>query len=188
MKRLFLLLLSYFFFIGLSAQGDYQMYAHLYEGCIDDEESPIYGGSYSGYPKNLVDAQFPGGDVELSLYIHKNTERQEVYSGEVDEQGNQLLVTGEVLVQFVIDRCGKPGRFQVVQSLTEEQDAEALRVIESLPIFKSGSIDGIRVKTAYIAPVRFRWKTMPPKEPEAPAYESEDFFEEWTPDSGGEWW
>lgn len=76
MKRLFLLLLSYFFFIGLSAQGDYQMYAHLYEGCIDDEESPIYGGSYSGYPKNLVDAQFPGGDVELSLYIHKNTERQ----------------------------------------------------------------------------------------------------------------
>ena len=187
MKRIFLTLLS-FISLLLFAQGDYGMYAYLYEGCVDDEESPIYGGSYSSYPPELVDAQFPGGDVELSLYIYRNTERQEVYSGETDADGNQLLVTGEVLVQFVIDRCGKPGRFQVVQSLTEEQDAEALRVIESLPIFKSGSIDGIRVKTAYIAPVKFRWKTMPPKEPEAPAYESDDFFQEWSPDSGDEWW
>ena len=188
MKRFYLFSLLCFVLVGLHAQGDYNMYVRLYEGCIDDEESPIYGGSYSSYPSNLIDAQFPGGDVELSLYIYRNTERQEVYSGEIDENGNQLLVTGEVLVQFVIDRCGKPGRFLVVQSLTEEQDAEALRVMESLPIFRAGTIDGIRVKTAYIAPVRFRWKTMPPKEPEAPAYESEDFFEEWTPDSGGEWW
>lgn len=187
MKRIFLTLLS-FISLLLFAQGDYNKYVYLYEGCVDDEESPIYGGSYSSYPPELVDAQFPGGDVELSLYIYRNTERQEVYSGETDADGNQLLVTGEVLVQFVIDRCGKPGRFQVVQSLTEEQDAEALRVIESLPIFKSGSIDGIRVKTAYIAPVKFRWKTMPPKEPEAPAYESDDFFQEWSPDSGDEWW
>ena len=187
MKRIFLTLLS-FISLLLFAQGDYSKYAYLYEGCVDDEESPIYGGSYSSYPPELVDAQFPGGDVELSLYIYRNTERQEVYSGETDADGNQLLVTGEVLVQFVIDRCGKPGRFQVVQSLTEEQDAEALRVIQSLPIFKSGSIDGIRVKTAYIAPVKFRWKTMPPKEPEAPVYESDDFFQEWSPDSGDEWW
>ena len=131
--------------------------------------------------------QFPGGDVELSLYIHKNTERQEVYSGELDADGNQLLVTGEVLVQFVIDRCGKPGRFQIIQSLTEEQDAEALRVIESLPIFRSASIDGIRVKSAYIAPVKFQWKTMPPKK-EEPSYESTDFFDEWDASSDDEWW
>lgn len=188
MKRFYLFSLLCFVLVGLHAQGDYNMYVRLYEGCIDDEESPIYGGSYSSYPSNLIDAQFPGGDVELSLYIYRNTERQEVYSGEIDENGNKLLVTGEVLVQFVIDRCGKPGRFLVVQSLTEEQDAEALRVMESLPIFRAGTIDGIRVKTAYIAPVKFRWKTMPPKEPETPAYESEDFFQEWTPDSGDDWW
>jgi len=188
MKRFYLFSLLCFVLVGLHAQGDYNMYVRLYEGCIDDEESPIYGGSYSSYPSNLIDAQFPGGDVELSLYIYRNTERQEVYSGEIDENGNQLLVTGEVLVQFVIDRCGKPGCFLVVQSLTEEQDAEALRVMESLPIFRAGTIDGIRVKTAYIAPVKFRWKTMPPKEPETPVYESEDFFQEWTPDSGDDWW
>lgn len=187
MKRLLLFLFS-LLHLCVCAQGDYGMYAYLYQGCVDDEESPIYGGSYSSYPTNLSDAQFPGGEVELSLFIHRNTERQEVYSGEIDAEGNQLLVTGEVLVQFVIDRCGKPGHFQVVQSLTDEQDAEALRVMESLPIFKAGSIDGIRVKTAYIAPVKFRWKTMPPKEPETPAYESDDFFDDWSSDSDDDWW
>lgn len=190
MKRFVFLLTWCALSVCLFAQGDYGMYAHLYKDCIDDENSPIYGGSYSEYPKELMDAQFPGGDVELSLFIYKNTERQEVYSGETDADGNALLVTGEVLVQFVIDRCGKPGRFQVVQSLTEEQDAEALRVMESLPIFKPASIDGIRVKSAYVAPVKFRWKTMPPKEPEAPAYESDNFFDEWSSGSGSDddWW
>ena len=188
MKRFLLLLWYCALAIWVCGQGDYAMYAHLYKDCVDDEESPIYGGSYSAYPKELNDAQFPGGDVELSLFIYKNTERQEVYSGEKDEQGNDLLVTGEVLVQFVIDRCGKPGRFQVVQSLTEEQDAEALRVMESLPIFKPASIDGIRVKSAYVAPIKFRWKTMPPKEPEQPSYESDNFFDEWSSGSDDDWW
>lgn len=188
MKRIFFIFGFVVCLLGAYAQGDYGMYAHLYKDCIDDEQSTIYGGSYSAYPPELVDAQFPGGDVELSLFIYKNTERQEVYSGETDADGNQLLVTGEVLVQFVVDRCGKPGRFQVVQSLTEEQDAEALRVMESLPIFKAASIDGIRVKAAYIAPVKFRWKTMPPKEPETPSYESDNFFDEWSSGSDDEWW
>ncbi len=186
MKKFCFLLLLGLLSSSLFAQGDYGMYAHLYVDCVDDEESPIYGGSYSPYPPDLMDAQFPGGDVELSLFIHKNTERQEVYSGEVDAEGNKLLVTGEVLVQFVIDRCGKPGRFQILQSLTEEQDAEALRVIESLPIFKSAAINGIRVKSAYIAPVKFQWKTMPPKV-EEPDYSSDDF---WSSDSfsDDDWW
>ena len=186
MKKIFVLLLLGVVSMQLFAQGDYGMYAHLYAGCVDDEESPIYGGSYSAYPPDLMDAQFPGGDVELSLFIHKNTERQEVYSGELDAKGNQLLVTGEVLVQFVIDRCGKPGRFQIVQSLTEEQDAEALRVMESLPIFKAAAINGIRVKAAYIAPVKFQWKTMPPKV-EEPDFTSDDF---WSSDSNSDddWW
>ncbi|MCQ2369105.1 MAG: energy transducer TonB [Paludibacteraceae bacterium] len=135
---------------------NYMMYAGIYgKDCVDDEESPIYGATYSAYPKDLVDAQFPGGDLELSLYLSRNTEIQEVYSGEYDKNGEPLLVTGEVIVEFVIDRCGKPGRFKILQSLTDEQDAEALRVMESLPAFRAATIDGYRVKSAYVAPIRF---------------------------------
>lgn len=144
---------------------DYMMYTGIYGECEDDEPSQIYGGSYSEYPPGLVDAQFPGGDVELSIYLSRNTDLQEVYSGEYDKNGEPLLVTGEVLVEFVIDRCGKPTKFRIIQSLTEEQDAEALRVMETLPMFRAASLDGYRVKSAYIAPIRFlRDKKPKPKE------------------------
>ncbi len=146
---------------------DYMMYTGIYGECEDDEPSQIYGGSYSEYPPGLIDAQFPGGEVELVRYISRNTDIQEVYSGEYDKNGVPLLVTGDVLVEFVIDRCGKPGKFRVVQSLTDEQDAEALRVMETLPMFRAASLDGYRVKSAYIAPIRFLHDRMPkPKEDE----------------------
>ncbi|MEE0989835.1 MAG: hypothetical protein UIC45_00745, partial [Paludibacteraceae bacterium] len=67
---------------------------------------------------------------------------------------------------------------QIVQSLTEEQDAEALRLMEMLPVFKSASINGIRVKSAYIAPVKFRWKHMPEPKPE-PEYTDDYYYEDW---------
>ena|SRR5574344_1220362 len=157
------------------SQSNPMQYAAMYEGCVDDEESEIYGGTHGEYPNTLVDAVFPGGDVELSLFIYKNTEIQEVYSGELDVDGNPLLVVGEVLVEFVIDRCGKPGRFRVVQSLTDEQDAEALRVMENLPIFKAATLDGYRVKSAYIAPVKFSKDRWIVKEPE-PSYDDYYYY------------
>lgn len=178
MRKLIFLILSLVIGSNLLAQTDRYLYAPLYEGCVDDEPSPIYGGTYNAYPKDMIDAQFPGGDVELSLFIYQNTERQEVYSGETDEKDKALLVTGEVLVQFVIDRCGKPGNFQIIQSLTEEQDAEALRIMEMLPIFKAATIDGYRVKSAYIAPVKFKWKYMPEPEPE-PEYTDDYYYDDW---------
>lgn len=178
MRKLIFLILLLVIGSNLLAQTDRYLYAPLYEGCVDDEPSPIYGGTYNAYPKDMIDAQFPGGDVELSLFIHQNTERQEVYSGETDEKGKALLVTGEVLVQFVIDRCGKPGNFQIIQSLTEEQDAEALRIMEMLPIFKAATIDGYRVKSAYIAPVKFKWEYMPEPEPE-PEYTDDYYYDDW---------
>ena len=180
MKKPLFVIISLLVCVNILAQTESYVYAPLYEGCVDDEPSPIYGGTYNAYPKELIDAQFPGGDVELSLFIHQNTERIEVYSGETDENGKALLVTGEVLVQFVIDRCGKPGNFQIIQSLTEEQDAEALRIMEMLPIFKAATIDGYRVKSAYIAPVKFKWKHMPEPETE-PEYNYDDYYYD-------DWW
>lgn len=151
------------------------MYIGLYgDSCVDNEPSQIYGGTYSEYPKGLNDAQFPGGDVELALFISRNTEVIEVYSGENDKQGNPLLVTGDVLVEFVIDRCGQPGKFKILQSLTPEQDAEALRVMESMPMFRAASLDGYRVKSAYVAPVHFQKDHYPKPEPE-PEFNYDDY-------------
>ena len=143
------------------AQTDPMRYANLYLDCEDTEYSPIYGATYGDYPPNLVDAEFPGGVVEFSMFLAQNTRPIEVYGEDVDTDGTKLLMTGQVLVEFVIDRCGQPCNFRILQSLSPQQDEEALRVIQSLPVFKAATIDGIRVKSAYIAPVKFKWKRMP---------------------------
>lgn len=171
-------------------QGEYQKYAILYQGCVDDEVSTIYGGSYGAYPENFNDAQFPGGDVELASYVYQNTNLVEVFSGEKDIDGEPLLVTGKVIIQVVIDRCGKPGQFQIVQSLTEEQDAEAMRVVEGLPIFMSASIDGMRVKSAYHIPVSFNKPRRPPVKKEEEYVEDDDDwgYGDYSDDSGDDGW
>lgn len=160
---------------------DLMKYAYLYEGCIDDQPSTIYGGSYNDYPEGMIDAEFPGGDIDFIVFIKNNTELQEVYSGEYDRQGRPLLVTGEVLVEFVVDRCGKPGNFRIVQSLTDEQDAEALRLMETLPIFKAAEIDGYRVKSAYVAPIPFTksiWEE-PASDPYDYYYDNDYYYDDY---------
>lgn len=156
---------------------DIMKYARLYEGCIDNEPSVIYGASYNPYPAGLSDAEFPGGDVEFIVYIKNNTEIQEVYSGEYDEKGRPLLVTGEVWVEFVVDRCGLTRNFRVVQSLTDEQDAEALRVMESLPIFKAAELNGYRVKAAYIAKIPFMKSIWEEPKPDPYSYYEDGYYD-----------
>ena len=155
-------------------QTDPMRYANLYIDCEDMESSPIYGATYSEYPDKLIDAEFPGGVVEFSMFLAQNTRPIEVYGEDLDSDGSKLLLTGEVLVEFVVDRCGQPCNFRILQSLTPQHDEEAMRVIQLLPVFKAASIDGIRVKSAYIAPIKFKWKRMPKRKygPDAaPSYD-----------------
>lgn len=140
---------------ALSFADELMRYAQFYQGCVDDEPSEIYGGTYSEYPEGLTDAEFPGGVVAMVMFLQQNLETQEVYTGQVDKKGNKILKTGEVLVEFVVDRCGLPGRFKVIQPLSPEQDEEALRVVRMLPVFRAPTLDGYRVKAAYVAHIRF---------------------------------
>ena len=95
MKKLSILFFSFVLqFTALVAQDDSVLeYAHLFPNCIDNQESTIYGGTYSEYPPEIEDAIFPGGGfVKMSQYIYSNTEMQPVYTGELNESGDSLLV------------------------------------------------------------------------------------------------
>ena len=161
------------------SQADLLMYEGFYANCVDDEKSPIYGGSYCDYPKNMHDAKFPGGDVELSLYIYQNTVMPDVFSGEKDVDGTPLLVTGDVRVQIVVDRCGHTCCYEILQSLSPEQDAAAINVVRTLPTFRPATIDGYRVKSAYIIPVKFNKKRYREPEPEPEPEPSYDDYYYW---------
>ncbi|MBO4370707.1 MAG: energy transducer TonB [Paludibacteraceae bacterium] len=176
MKRLFLICIALLAVSLMHAEVDYLMYEAVYAKCVDDEPSDIYGGTYHPYPQGMYDAKFPGGDVELSLYLYQNTEMPDVFSGEIDIDGKPLLLTGEVKVQVVVDRCGHTCCYEILQSLSEEQDQAALKVVKSLPTFKPASLDGYRVKSAYILPVKFNKKRQKEPEPQYDDYNYDDYY------------
>lgn len=162
-------LFVWFFFSGLFvyAQNNYAEFEDLYPGCVDNQESTIYGGTYGKWPKGLNLPVFPnGGDVQITRYVKDNMEYPHVVEAYDTIPGTkevkEVLAKGVVAVQVVIDRCGRPTRAEVVQSVNGEYDAEALRIISGMPVFQPGDYMGERVKVALIIPVHFNRDKMPP--------------------------
>ena len=91
--------------------------------------------------------RFPGGDQALMKYLQENI----VYPLEAAKN----KVQGRVIVQFVVERNGAVGEVKVVRSAEESLDAEAVRVIKTLPKFFPAREGGETVAVWYTLPVTF---------------------------------
>lgn len=94
--------------------------------------------------------QFPGGETVLLKYLQENI----VYP----PQALKDSVQGRVVVRFVIDHLGYVGEVEVVSSVHELLDAEAVRVVKTLPRFAPGRISGKAVSEWLTLPVTFKLK------------------------------
>lgn len=65
-------------------------------------------------------------------------------------------VQGRVQVEFIIDKEGKVTDVKVAKGVSEELDAEAIRVIAASPKWKPGKVSGLKVSTSITIPVEFR--------------------------------
>ncbi|MBQ4173598.1 MAG: energy transducer TonB, partial [Prevotella sp.] len=63
---------------------------------------------------------------------------------------------GRVLVNFIVEADGTISNANVVRSVSEELDAEALRVVENMPKWKPGMQNGKSVRVKYTIPISFR--------------------------------
>ena len=90
---------------------------------------------------------FPGGEVGLLRYLQENIQ----YPPEAAKNN----VQGRVILQFVVDKTGQVGEVKILRSVSEEIDAEAVRVVKSLPKFEPGRQDGKPVAVWYTLPVSF---------------------------------
>lgn len=90
---------------------------------------------------------YPGGDAELLKYIGSNTK----YPEAAKNSGTQ----GSVIVRFCITSKGKVSQAKVLKGISPELDAEALRVVSTLPDFEPGMQGGKQVPVWYMAPITF---------------------------------
>jgi TonB family protein len=101
---------------------------------------------------------FPGGNEGMSAWISDNLE----YPGKAYKD----KITGVVYVNFVVSSTGKVKNVAVNKSIDPLLDAEAVRVISSMPDWKPASQNGKSVNVSYCVPVEFKlWgKINPGKE------------------------
>ena len=94
------------------------------------------------------EAQFPGGQQALMTWLGQNMK----YPSEAMEEG----IDGRVMVGFVINKDGSVDEVKVVKSVHPILDAEAVRVIKSMPKWTPGKKAGKAVRVGYTLPLTFR--------------------------------
>ncbi len=85
--------------------------------------------------------------LEIIKYVSKNTK----YPPIAKDAGIQ----GTVFVYFVVGKNGKVKDVRVLREVDSRLDAEAIRVVESLPTFEPGEQRGKAVSVQYTIPVKF---------------------------------
>jgi TonB family protein len=94
--------------------------------------------------------QFPDGSDALMTWIGTNVK----YPPEAAKKG----IMGQVMVNFLVDSEGKIKDVKVDKSINPLLDAEAIRVISSMPDWKPGSQQGKKVGVIMKIPVNFTLK------------------------------
>lgn len=90
---------------------------------------------------------FPGGDVALLKFIAENTQ--------YPESAKTSKISGRVIIRFVVNKEGKTEEATVLRGVHPLLDAEAIRVVNSLPAFSPGKQGGKPVPVYYMVPVTF---------------------------------
>ena len=92
--------------------------------------------------------EFPGGYPSLMKYIKQNLR----YPEEAKKAGTQ----GRVVVQFLINKNGAISDASVLRSVDRLLDAEAVRLVRSMPKWKPGMQKGKAVTVKYTVPLSFK--------------------------------
>ena len=108
------------------------------------------GSGDSGKSFDVVEQmpQFPGGSAALMQFLAQNIR--------YPEEAHKAGVQGRVIVSFVVETDGSITEAIAVKSVSPELDAEAVRVINSMPDWIPGRQNGDPVRVKYVVPVTFK--------------------------------
>lgn len=92
--------------------------------------------------------EYPGGMKEMLKFLQENVK--------YPENAMKNNVQGRVIVQFVVEKDGTLTEFKVARSVDPDLDAEALRVLQTMPKWKPGMQRGKIVRVKFTVPVSFK--------------------------------
>lgn len=93
---------------------------------------------------------FPGGESALLDYVYGHTNYPEV--------AKENNIQGRVIIRFCVNSKGGVSQISVLKGVDPELDAEAIRVVSTLPAFKPGKQGGKPVPVWFMLPITFTLK------------------------------
>ena len=87
------------------------------------------------------------GDLGVMKYVEKNVKYPPICK--------EYNITGKVYVSYIIDKSGSVTDVKVVRGVDKNLDAEAVRIVKSLPKSKPGRQRGENVRVMYTIPINF---------------------------------
>ena len=91
--------------------------------------------------------EFPGGMQNMRTWLSNNL----VYPAPALQNG----VEGTVKVRFTVLKDGTISNVSVAQGVETHLDAEAVRLVKSMPKWTPGAINGNPVNVTYVLPIKF---------------------------------
>ena len=116
--------------------------------CVTTEPQGPIDPEYDRFGHTEEMPEFPGGEGKLLQFIAENVRLPKC----VTDAG----VKGRCVVEFVVEKDGSLSDIKIVRSLHKDCDAEAIRVLQTMPRWKPGMERGKPVRVKYTVPVEFR--------------------------------
>ena len=124
--------------------------APLFRGTETSRKDPSYDDvipyTECDIPPLFLNSADPGKFLKEWVYKYLKYPESAVREG----------IQGRVMVDFIIGKDGKVTNVRVTRGVSEELDAEAVKVVAASPKWKPGRVDGERVRTSMSVPVEFR--------------------------------
>jgi periplasmic protein TonB len=114
------------------------------------ESVPHSDDSNRVYQVAEEEAEFPGGRGELLKFISSSIQ--------YPESALKNKLEGKCYVQFIVESDGSITNQKIARGVPDctECDAEALRVVSTMPKWKPGKMGGKPVRTLFYVPVVFK--------------------------------
>lgn len=93
-------------------------------------------------------ASFPGGDEELRIFVKKNLK--------YPEEAADNNIEGSVLVSFTVTKAGEIRDIQIIRKVDALCDAEAVRIVKSMPRWIPCCPNKTPVACSFTLPISFR--------------------------------
>jgi TonB family protein len=117
---------------------------------IAQEQKKTYPVSASNEVYSQVDEMpaFKNGFDGLSQFLGSNMK--------YPKEARQNKIEGTVYVEFIVEKDGKLSEIKAIKEFEASCDAEALRVVKTMPEWTPGLLQGKAVRTKMVLPIKFK--------------------------------